>query len=212
MVKNDINQKFPGFPADFKANYWKYPRIMNGWWCVLNGSEQKVLDYILRRTWGFNKPEDDISLSQIQKGLNERDKGIGISRPTIISVIKSLAKKGFIEKTKGKKDNHYKLVTNFNCSSKEFLPFDSKKSLPTIKENTIKEEQYISSFKKQLTESYKQGGRNFKPYFRGEEMRWSQGRWWVVPKDGSRWLEFAGKETEIDWRDTHKLKSNENEF
>ena len=31
-----------------------------------------------------------------------------------------------------------------------------------------------------------------KPYFKGEEMRFSRNKWWVLPKDGSEWLEFAG--------------------
>jgi len=39
-----------------------------------------------------------------------------------------------------------------------------------------------------------------KPYFRGEEMRKSKGKWWVLPKDNSYWLEFAGKEKEIVWK------------
>ena len=39
-----------------------------------------------------------------------------------------------------------------------------------------------------------------KPYFREDEMRQSKGKWWVLPKDGSAWLEFAGKEAEIEWR------------
>jgi|GEM_PF-1155632 len=198
MNENNVNQKFPGFPADSKANYWKYPRIMNGWWQSLNGSEQKVLDYILRRTWGFDKPEDDISLSQIRNGLNERDKGTGLSKPAIISALNKLVEKGFIRKSDGKWANHYVLVKNFNYPSKESLPFDSKKSLPTIENNTIKEEQYSSSSKKQILESYKKGERNFKPYFRKEEMRLSRGRWWVIPKDNGKWLEFVGNEMDIE--------------
>ena len=39
-----------------------------------------------------------------------------------------------------------------------------------------------------------------KPYFRGEEMRKKGGRWFVIPKEGGAWLEFAGKESEIEWK------------
>ena len=41
--------------------------------------------------------------------------------------------------------------------------------------------------------------RNFLPlkkakrYYNGEEMRFSQGKWWVMPKNGGDWLLFAGK-------------------
>jgi hypothetical protein len=39
-----------------------------------------------------------------------------------------------------------------------------------------------------------------KPYFRGEEMRLKGKKWFVIPKDGGPWLEFAGKESEIEWK------------
>jgi hypothetical protein len=42
------------------------------------------------------------------------------------------------------------------------------------------------------------------PYFRNQEMRWlernGQWRWEVIPKEGGTWLEFAGKESEIEWK------------
>ncbi len=40
-----------------------------------------------------------------------------------------------------------------------------------------------------------------KPFFRGDPMVWSQTRqrWYVIDKTG-RWLEFAGKEEEIEWK------------
>lgn len=49
------------------------------------------------------------------------------------------------------------------------------------------EKEIISSFKKT------------KRYFKGEEMRFSRNKWWILPKDGSSWLEFTGslKDTEL---------------
>jgi len=40
-----------------------------------------------------------------------------------------------------------------------------------------------------------------KPFFRGDPMIWSQThkKWYVIDKNGN-WLEFAGKESEIEWR------------
>ncbi len=40
-----------------------------------------------------------------------------------------------------------------------------------------------------------------KPYYRGDPMVWSETKkkWYVVDKSGS-WLEFADKESEVDWR------------
>ena len=39
-----------------------------------------------------------------------------------------------------------------------------------------------------------------KPFFRGQEMRKAQGRWWILPPDGGEWLEFNASEKEIEWR------------
>ncbi|MDP3093333.1 MAG: hypothetical protein Q8N16_01050 [bacterium] len=40
-----------------------------------------------------------------------------------------------------------------------------------------------------------------KPYFQGDPMVWSESKrkWYVVTKDGD-WLEFAGKDDEVEWR------------
>ena len=40
-----------------------------------------------------------------------------------------------------------------------------------------------------------------KPYFRGDPMVWSETKkkWYVIDKEG-RWLEFAGKESDIEWK------------
>ena len=40
-----------------------------------------------------------------------------------------------------------------------------------------------------------------KPFFQGRPMIWSQARKrWYVIDDGGEWLEFAGKESEMEWR------------
>ena len=40
-----------------------------------------------------------------------------------------------------------------------------------------------------------------KPYFQGDPMVWSESKrkWYVVTKDGD-WLEFAGRDEEVEWR------------
>ena len=40
------------------------------------------------------------------------------------------------------------------------------------------------------------------PYYKktGEEMRYSKGKFWVLPKDGGKWLEFNDKESEIEYK------------
>ena len=66
----------------------------------------------------------------------------------------------------------------------------SSKGLPVIpcnKERIKNVRRTTSSFKK-------------KPYYNDLEMRKSKGKWWVLPKDGSQWLEFALKEKDITWK------------
>lgn len=101
--KNIENQlTFPGFPINLSRNFWQYPRIMDHWWYVLSGSEQKVLDYILRHTCGFGKNTDRISMSQFARGILKKngkqfDRGCGIKhRGTLKKAIDSLVIKGFI--------------------------------------------------------------------------------------------------------------------
>jgi len=197
--ETDENKKFPGFPPKPGMGFWSYPKILDSFWCTLTGSEQKVLDYILRHTWGFGKTSDEISLNQLEKGIKNLDNGTGLSRPTIIKSLKGLVAKGFIKKPKGKRANCYDLVKDFNYPSKESLPFAGKKPLPTIDINTINNKQYRSYSNKEKCEAYKTGERwGEKPYYGGYEMRWSRNQWWVIEED--IWKEFADKESVIEWR------------
>ncbi len=194
-------EKFPGFPPKPSNNFWRYPRVMDNYWHQLSGSEQKILDYMLRRTWGFNKEFDEISLTQLEFGIKNLDKGTGLSRPTIIKAIKSLIKENFIMKSSGKKANNYKLVNNPNYSDKSSLPLVGKTSLPTIDINTINRETIRSFSSKEKADAYKKGKRwGESPYFWNQEVRWSKGKWQVIPEGGGSWLEFAGQESEIEWK------------
>jgi hypothetical protein len=102
-------EEFPGFPSEPKTNYWCYPRVVNGWWHTLTGAEQKVLDYILRHTWGYQKDCDKISYSQFEKGIFSKkenkwiDRGTGLPIRSIVRAIDGLTKKGFILKEGGQK-------------------------------------------------------------------------------------------------------------
>jgi hypothetical protein len=87
----------------------------------LTGVECKVLDYIFRRTFGFKKDSDRISLSQMVNGIvkadGERlDSGVGESRSGVVRALAGLEAKGIIKKTKvtternGHETNVYSLV------------------------------------------------------------------------------------------------------
>lgn len=57
------------------------------------------------------------------------------------------------------------------------------------KDRLVKKREQFSSFKKKL-----------KPYYNGMDMRKSKGKWWAIPKNGGAWLEFVGKEEDIEWK------------
>ncbi len=71
----------------------------------LSGSELKVLPYIIRRTFGFKKTADNISLNQICNGITTRngeviDQGTGLSQQSVITALKGLVDKNAIVATR----------------------------------------------------------------------------------------------------------------
>lgn len=72
---------------------------------LLSGNEIKVLLYIIRRTFGFRKKSDTISLNQMLHGLKRRDGsvldgGVGLSKPTLLKALQNLIKLGIVVREK----------------------------------------------------------------------------------------------------------------
>lgn len=68
---------------------------------ILSGAELKVLLYVIRRTFGFKKAADDISINQIMHGITTRegevlDRGTGLSKDAVTRATKSLAEMGVL--------------------------------------------------------------------------------------------------------------------
>jgi phage replication O-like protein O len=71
----------------------------------VSGAELKVLLYICRRTFGFKKASDNISLHQIASGITTRDGrvldgGTGLSKRHVINALKGLEKRNIITVTR----------------------------------------------------------------------------------------------------------------
>ncbi len=103
MPKNkDTSQplRFRGFSA---PNFTPVPdELFDELLIELSGAELKALLYIIRRTFGFKKDSDNISLSQMLNGITTRDgqvldRGAGLSKPTLLQALRSLQEKGIIE-------------------------------------------------------------------------------------------------------------------
>lgn len=97
MLDRDGN--FIGFVA---PHYTQVPdELFDELLPTLSGAETKVLLYLVRRTFGFKRESDCISLNQMVYGLKARDGrpldgGVGLSKPTIVKALKSLAEKNII--------------------------------------------------------------------------------------------------------------------
>lgn len=73
------------------------------------------------------------------------------------------------------------------------------KKLPSNYGATTERREEIRIDKNKEEESVSSLNNKTKRFYKGLEMRFSQNRWWVIPKDGGEWLKYAGKlsETEI---------------
>ncbi len=91
--------QFGGFSS---PNYTQTPNeLFDQLMPHLNEGELKVLLYIIRRTFGFQRESDTISIKQMMDGLVTRDgrrldEGVGLSRSAVIRALKGLQDKGVI--------------------------------------------------------------------------------------------------------------------
>ena len=112
--------RFKGF---LSPRYTQVPdELFDELMAFLSGAELKVLLYIIRRTFGFKKDSDNISLRQICHGIKTRegeilDKGTGLSLSTVQIALKGLLEKNCVitarnrSKEKGDEPTTYSLNT-----------------------------------------------------------------------------------------------------
>lgn len=99
----------------------------------LNGGEVKVLLYIFRRTFGFKKEKDCISISQMLNGIVKRngvrlDHGAGLSKPSLCRALNTLAKKHVIIATRQFDFNGGFVATSYQLNMRGGNPKDDNHS------------------------------------------------------------------------------------
>lgn len=203
---SEDSSKFPGFPAEPSANYWPYPRVMDGWWHILTGSEQKVLDYVLRHTWGYKKNADYISYSQFSYGIRTKagkqiDKGCGIKhRGTLRKAIDGLIRKGFLTVVrKNGRVTYFQLrweAQGLNKGGASNERVGGSGAEQTIKDYTNKDLQQLGSKNKFNEKPINKKRFYYKPD--GSPMARSFNRWRIFA-DGE-WKDFGGYERDIGQR------------
>lgn len=93
-------QGFPGFPD---PHWTQVPDLLLDFMLPdLSGAELKVLLYLIRRTYGFKKDGDSITLSQLCSGIRRADqtvidRGTGLSRSSVTRAVKRLEELNLIE-------------------------------------------------------------------------------------------------------------------
>lgn len=85
----------------------------------LDEKELKVLLYIIRRTFGFKKQADNISLNQLVNGITTRDgrildRGTGLSKATVARALQSLKQKNIINATQNSDPKKGNLPTTYS--------------------------------------------------------------------------------------------------
>jgi hypothetical protein len=93
----------PMFSGFHSPNYTMVPdQLFDELLVELSGAELKALLYITRRTFGFKRESDAISLSQMLSGITTKDgrvldRGVGLSKPSLLSALRSLVARNIIE-------------------------------------------------------------------------------------------------------------------
>jgi hypothetical protein len=98
-------------------------------------AELRVLLYILRRTFGFKKSADDISLSQMVYGITKRDgevldHGAGVQRAAASRAVKGLEQKGVISAERHCSAERGNETTTYRLRFKH--PQDPQETTPSI--------------------------------------------------------------------------------
>ena len=109
----------------------------------VNPSDWVIICFVVRKTRGWHKDSDALSLTQMEAGT-------GLSRPTVVSSLKRLTEQGHLSRVDGVGtiSNRYGLNPDFvistdegeglkNLTSKKTLPVSSKESLPLSSKKTL---------------------------------------------------------------------------
>ena len=140
---------------------------------LVSEAETRCLLYICRRTFGFHKKFDSISLSQFENGIRSRmggqlDLGTGLSRPAITGSLKNLVKAELVLVRKNFRGNRYmlnpqvdvdKVVNQLNQLRK--LTRSSKRNLPKVG-NVVNPQNSGNKGKQSLRENSGEPGDNLR--------------------------------------------------
>jgi len=181
--------------------------LIDHWLPLLKGSEVKVLLVVIRKTFGFHKAEDIISISQLSTIT-------GLTKKLVIEATKTLQKKGLIHKEvtgkNGTQITHYKLIVHEDSNNSYQCQKDTPPSVkkePTKQRlpkkdssyRRVNEEESLTSDKNQKKKSFGQN-KNFQ----------GKAKFTEEQKVAYDWLRSLGINTDDDtlswWARTYSLE------
>ena len=106
----------------------------------LSGSELKVLLYVIRRTFGFKRDSDHISLSQLAQGITRKDgtildRGTGLTKESVIRGAKALVDKGILVRNRVTSVEKGFESTEYSLKIAQFSPMSEKLTRELVRQN-----------------------------------------------------------------------------
>jgi hypothetical protein len=173
MAEPNNPYKFRGFQ---NPNYTIVPdELFDELLALLSGAELKILLYIIRRTFGFKKESDEISLSQICKGISKRDgqvldQGTGLSQSTAQIAIKGLEEKNIIVATRRVSPERGNEPTTYSLNFVQPSTENRQRGVPKIGEALYRKSATQETVK-QETDIHPSNIRKASPFFEKNEQR-----------------------------------------
>lgn len=154
----------------------------------LNSSELRILLTVIRKTYGWNKKEDKIPLTQFQEYT-------GLSRPTVVESLKRLVKYALLFKSKdcvySVQKDWEKWVVKRTLLVKS-RPFPSKADLTATSKADLTLKRKKDTIKRKKLPYSKSWGC---PLRKGKD-----GKWYDVSCGSGNWQDFINGENDIIWK------------
>lgn len=134
----DENGQFIGFAS---PRYTQVPdELFDDLLPDLTGAELKVLMYVIRRTFGFKRDSDHISLSQMVQGITRKDgsvldRGTGLTKESVIKAARTLVGKGILVRTRVTSVDKGFESTEYSLKIAQFSPMSEKLTRELVGQN-----------------------------------------------------------------------------
>ena len=132
---------YPDWPGFASPHFTQVPdELFDLWLPHLSGAELKVLLYLMRRTFGWKKDADAVSLAQICRGIRRRDgtpldAGTGLAVSTAVAAVKGLEAKRLIIAARAQQPDGEHATTVYQVrlrgSAEIAGPFSENRSTPS---------------------------------------------------------------------------------